>query len=138
MNHDRLLPVSVAGLLVNLVGIFVFQHGGHGHSHGGDEGSTSLSLSPVSLCTSISLHDPLIITLSQVVRPFLIISLFKVPALPPCASMLGLKAYSIGVEPCGDLPYAPINFSPKVPLLGGPPSCSLKFPQAHCLTPFRS
>uniref|UniRef100_A0A4W5RK41 Zinc transporter n=1 Tax=Hucho hucho TaxID=62062 RepID=A0A4W5RK41_9TELE len=38
VNHDRLLPVSVAGLLVNLVGIFVFQHGGHGHSHGGDEG----------------------------------------------------------------------------------------------------
>ncbi|XP_024278784.1 zinc transporter 7 [Oncorhynchus tshawytscha] len=38
VNHDRLLPVSVAGLLVNLVGIFVFQHGGHGHTHGGDEG----------------------------------------------------------------------------------------------------
>ncbi|XP_068998054.1 zinc transporter 7 isoform X1 [Embiotoca jacksoni] len=37
VHHDRLLPVSVAGLLVNLVGIFVFQHGGHGHSHG-DEG----------------------------------------------------------------------------------------------------
>ncbi|XP_023669055.1 zinc transporter 7 isoform X2 [Paramormyrops kingsleyae] len=37
VHHDRLLPVSVAGLLVNLVGIFVFQHGGHGHSHGGDE-----------------------------------------------------------------------------------------------------
>ncbi|KAJ8279667.1 hypothetical protein COCON_G00067330 [Conger conger] len=38
VHHERLLPVSVAGLLVNLVGIFVFQHGGHGHSHGGDEG----------------------------------------------------------------------------------------------------
>ncbi|KAM8888471.1 zinc transporter 7 isoform 2-T2 [Synchiropus picturatus] len=37
VHHERLLPVSVAGLLVNLVGIFVFQHGGHGHSHG-DEG----------------------------------------------------------------------------------------------------
>uniref|UniRef100_A0A8C6UBY5 Zinc transporter n=1 Tax=Neogobius melanostomus TaxID=47308 RepID=A0A8C6UBY5_9GOBI len=37
VHHDRLLPVSIAGLLVNLVGIFVFQHGGHGHSHG-DEG----------------------------------------------------------------------------------------------------
>ncbi|XP_038555346.1 zinc transporter 7 isoform X1 [Micropterus salmoides] len=34
VHHDRLLPVSIAGLLVNLVGIFVFQHGGHGHSHG--------------------------------------------------------------------------------------------------------
>lgn len=33
VHHERLLPVSVAGLLVNLVGIFVFQHGGHGHSH---------------------------------------------------------------------------------------------------------
>uniref|UniRef100_A0A672IQH4 Zinc transporter n=1 Tax=Salarias fasciatus TaxID=181472 RepID=A0A672IQH4_SALFA len=38
VHHERLLPVSVAGLLVNLVGIFVFQHGGHGHSHG-DGGS---------------------------------------------------------------------------------------------------
>uniref|UniRef100_A0A8C2CM09 Zinc transporter n=1 Tax=Cyprinus carpio TaxID=7962 RepID=A0A8C2CM09_CYPCA len=37
VHHERLLPVSIAGLLVNLVGIFVFQHGGHGHSHG-DEG----------------------------------------------------------------------------------------------------
>ncbi|XP_077573870.1 zinc transporter 7 [Stigmatopora nigra] len=37
VHHERLLPVSVAGLAVNLVGIFVFQHGGsgHGHSHGG-------------------------------------------------------------------------------------------------------
>jgi len=35
VHHDRLLPVSIAGLLVNLVGIFVFQHGGHGHSHDG-------------------------------------------------------------------------------------------------------
>ncbi|KAM3619906.1 uncharacterized protein V6R79_015610 [Siganus canaliculatus] len=34
VHHDRLLPVSVAGLIVNLIGIFVFQHGGHGHSHG--------------------------------------------------------------------------------------------------------
>ncbi|XP_037553815.1 zinc transporter 7 [Nematolebias whitei] len=34
VHHERLLPVSVAGLMVNLVGIFVFQHGGHGHSHG--------------------------------------------------------------------------------------------------------
>ncbi|XP_077390313.1 zinc transporter 7 isoform X2 [Festucalex cinctus] len=34
VHHERLLPVSVAGLLVNLVGIFVFQHGGHAHSHG--------------------------------------------------------------------------------------------------------
>ena len=36
VKHDRLLLISVLGLLVNLVGIFVFQHGGaHGHSHGG-------------------------------------------------------------------------------------------------------
>uniref|UniRef100_A0A3P9IH83 Zinc transporter n=1 Tax=Oryzias latipes TaxID=8090 RepID=A0A3P9IH83_ORYLA len=43
VHHDRLLPVSVAGLLVNLVGIFVFQHGGHGHSHG-EEGNTCMTL----------------------------------------------------------------------------------------------
>lgn len=36
VHHDRLFVVSVLGLLVNLVGIYVFQHGGsHGHSHGG-------------------------------------------------------------------------------------------------------
>jgi len=40
VKHERLLPVSIAGLLVNIVGIVVFQHGGgeHGHSHGGDGG----------------------------------------------------------------------------------------------------
>eukprot|EP01120_Amphizonella_sp_Union-15-10_P013379 TRINITY_DN6196_c0_g1_i2.p1 TRINITY_DN6196_c0_g1~~TRINITY_DN6196_c0_g1_i2.p1 ORF type:complete len:689 (-),score=110.12 TRINITY_DN6196_c0_g1_i2:52-2118(-) len=35
INTDRLLLVSVLGLLVNLIGIFAF-HGSHGHSHGGD------------------------------------------------------------------------------------------------------
>lgn len=39
VHHDRLFIVSVLGLLVNLVGIYVFQHGGsHGHSHGGSGG----------------------------------------------------------------------------------------------------
>ena len=40
VKHERLFIISVLGLLVNLVGIFVFQHGGghHGHSHGGEEG----------------------------------------------------------------------------------------------------
>lgn len=38
VKHERLFVVSVLGFLVNLIGIFVFQHGGgHGHSHG--EGS---------------------------------------------------------------------------------------------------
>jgi len=44
VKHERLLVVSILGLLVNLVGIFVFQHGGasHGHSHGsGSEGGDS-------------------------------------------------------------------------------------------------
>lgn len=37
VHHERLFLVSVAGFIVNLVGIFAFQHGGshHGHSHGG-------------------------------------------------------------------------------------------------------
>lgn len=35
VKHERLLVVSILGFLVNMVGIFVFQHGGHGHSHGG-------------------------------------------------------------------------------------------------------
>ncbi|XP_045135819.1 zinc transporter 7-like [Portunus trituberculatus] len=36
VKHERLFVVSVLGFFVNLVGIFVFQHGGgHGHSHGG-------------------------------------------------------------------------------------------------------
>lgn len=34
MKHERLFVVSILGLLVNLVGIYAFQHG-HGHSHGG-------------------------------------------------------------------------------------------------------
>jgi len=39
VEHERLFVVSVLGFIVNLVGIFVFQHGGahHGHSHGGDD-----------------------------------------------------------------------------------------------------
>lgn len=41
VKHERLMVVSVAGFIVNLVGIFVFQHGGsgHGHSHGGHDHS---------------------------------------------------------------------------------------------------
>lgn len=39
VNHDRLFVVSILGLIVNLIGIYVFQHGGsHGHSHGGGGG----------------------------------------------------------------------------------------------------
>merc|ERR1712001_434628 len=39
VKHERLLPVSILGFLVNLIGIFIFQHGGagHGHSHGGKD-----------------------------------------------------------------------------------------------------
>ncbi|CAO3637099.1 unnamed protein product [Cunninghamella echinulata] len=39
MNTQRLLLISFIGLIVNLVGIFAFNHGhahGHGHSHGHD------------------------------------------------------------------------------------------------------
>lgn len=36
IHHERLFLISVLGFIVNLIGIFVFQHGGdHGHSHGG-------------------------------------------------------------------------------------------------------
>ncbi|CAI9605996.1 unnamed protein product, partial [Staurois parvus] len=40
VHHERLLPVSILGFLVNVIGIFVFQHGGnhHGHSHEGGHG----------------------------------------------------------------------------------------------------
>ena len=39
VKHERLFLVSVAGFIVNLIGIFIFGHGtGHGHSHGGDGG----------------------------------------------------------------------------------------------------
>ncbi|XP_059612858.1 zinc transporter 7 [Phlebotomus argentipes] len=37
VKHERLFVVSVLGFLVNLVGIYAFQHG-HGHSHGGGSG----------------------------------------------------------------------------------------------------
>ena len=35
IQTDDLLTVSFLGLVVNLVGVFAFEHGGHGHSHGG-------------------------------------------------------------------------------------------------------
>jgi len=35
VSTDRLMTVSIAGLLVNLFGIFVFRGNSHGHSHGG-------------------------------------------------------------------------------------------------------
>ena len=37
VKHERLLVVSILGFVVNLIGIFIFQHGGgsHGHSHDG-------------------------------------------------------------------------------------------------------
>ena len=38
VKHERLLVVSILGFLVNLVGIFVFQHGGAGHGHSHDGG----------------------------------------------------------------------------------------------------
>ncbi|KAK7808051.1 hypothetical protein U0070_000052, partial [Myodes glareolus] len=38
VHHERLLLVSVLGFVVNLVGIFVFNHGGHGHSHSSGHG----------------------------------------------------------------------------------------------------
>ncbi|XP_065834526.1 zinc transporter 7-like [Oscarella lobularis] len=33
VKHERLLLISIGGFFVNLIGIFVFSHGGHGHSH---------------------------------------------------------------------------------------------------------
>lgn len=36
VKHERLFVVSVLGFIVNLVGIFAFQHG-HAHSHGGGD-----------------------------------------------------------------------------------------------------
>ncbi|ESO91197.1 hypothetical protein LOTGIDRAFT_209561 [Lottia gigantea] len=47
VKHERLFIVSVLGFLVNLIGIFAFQHGhshcggDHGHSHGGHGHSNS-------------------------------------------------------------------------------------------------
>jgi zinc transporter 5/7 len=47
IHHERLFVVSVMGFFVNLIGIFVFQHGGdglhHGHSHGGGGGGGGCS-----------------------------------------------------------------------------------------------
>ena len=34
MSHDRLMVVSVAGFVVNLIGLFAFQHGGAGREEG--------------------------------------------------------------------------------------------------------
>lgn len=42
VHHERLFVISVLGFIVNIIGIFVFQHGGdhHGHSHGGGGGGS--------------------------------------------------------------------------------------------------
>nr|CAD2128368.1 unnamed protein product [Meloidogyne enterolobii] len=42
VHTDKLLFVAVAGLLVNLFGMYAF-HGGHGHSHGGGHGHSHSS-----------------------------------------------------------------------------------------------
>ncbi|KAJ5884665.1 Cation efflux protein [Penicillium taxi] len=43
MNRiSELLAVSFAGLLVNLVGIFSFEHGHHGHDHGHDHSNENM------------------------------------------------------------------------------------------------
>lgn len=72
IHHERLFVVSMLGFIVNLVGIFVFQHGGehashHGHSHaGGGHGhshslfggsSSSSSSSSPSSCSHGHSHD---------------------------------------------------------------------------------
>ena len=46
VKHERLFLISVLGLFVNLIGIFVFKHGGqhHGHSHGQDHHSHNNSV----------------------------------------------------------------------------------------------
>jgi len=38
VHHERLFVISVLGFLVNLIGIFVFQHGGQAHHHHGGSG----------------------------------------------------------------------------------------------------
>jgi cation diffusion facilitator family transporter len=47
VKHDRLFIISVLGFIVNLVGIFAFQHGGshHGHSHSSSSNSLNVSSS---------------------------------------------------------------------------------------------
>ena len=38
IHGEHVLPVAVAGLLVNMVGLFFFHDSAHGHSHGGSHG----------------------------------------------------------------------------------------------------
>nr|CAG4644940.1 EOG090X09D3 [Leptodora kindtii] len=58
VHHERLFVVSVLGFIVNLIGLFAFNHGhshgggGHGHSHGG--GGHSHSEEPLSIRVSNS------------------------------------------------------------------------------------
>lgn len=48
VRHERLFLVSVAGFVVNLIGIFAFQHG-HDHSHGGEYSVSSQPLCSFSI-----------------------------------------------------------------------------------------
>lgn len=54
VHHERLFVISVLGFIVNLIGIFVFQHGGQAHHHHGG-GSCSHSHSPA--FTKAHSHD---------------------------------------------------------------------------------
>ena len=47
VEHERLLPVSIVGFIVNIIGIFAFA-GHHGHSHGGGD-STYYLLNTIQL-----------------------------------------------------------------------------------------
>lgn len=38
VHHERLLPVSVMGFIVNIIGIWIFNHGGGAHGHSHDDG----------------------------------------------------------------------------------------------------
>lgn len=46
VHHERLFVISVLGFIVNLIGIFVFQHGGQAHHHHGAGGCSHSHSTP--------------------------------------------------------------------------------------------
>ena len=79
MKHERLMVVSVAGFMVNLVGIFVFHHGGSGKTSRQEAVLVVFSNSRFSSC----LDETFIFSSSLCIRfqSFLHLSCFLSPTL---------------------------------------------------------
>ncbi|KAK1896430.1 Zinc transporter 7, partial [Dissostichus eleginoides] len=125
VNHDRLLPVSIAGLLVNLVGIFVFQHGGHGHSHGGEDQLTPGKGASKQILQGVLLHI-IADTLGSVgvIISALLMQRYDLMIADPICSMLISLLIGVSVVPL-------LKESIGILMQRTPPSLDQKLPESY-------